>query len=42
MQLNRRGHEVTVYERHDRIGGLLRYGIPNMKLEKSVLDRRFI
>ena len=40
MQLNRRGHEVTVYERHDRIGGLLRYGIPNMKLEKSVLDRR--
>ena len=40
MQLNRRGHEVTVFERNDRIGGLLRYGIPNMKLEKSVLDRR--
>ena len=38
--LNRRGHEVTVYERHDRIGGLLRYGIPNMKLDKSVIDRR--
>lgn len=40
LLLNRRGHEVTVYERKDRIGGLLRYGIPNMKLEKSVLDRR--
>jgi len=38
--LNRRGHEVTVYERHDRIGGLLRYGIPNMKLDKSLIDRR--
>ena len=38
--LNRRGHLVTVYERNDRIGGLLRYGIPNMKLEKSVIDRR--
>ena len=38
--LNRRGHEVTVYERKDRIGGLLRYGIPNMKLDKSVIDRR--
>ncbi|MGN0396941.1 MAG: glutamate synthase subunit beta [Candidatus Fimimorpha sp.] len=40
MQLNKRGHSVTVFERHDRIGGLLRYGIPNMKLEKSILDRR--
>lgn len=40
MMLNRRGHEVTVYERKDRIGGLLRYGIPNMKLEKGILDRR--
>lgn len=40
MQLNRRGHEVTVYERNDRVGGLLRYGIPNMKLDKSVIDRR--
>ncbi len=38
--LNRRGHEVTVYERRDRIGGLLRYGIPNMKLEKWVIDRK--
>ena len=40
QQLNRRGHLVTVYERRDRIGGLLRYGIPNMKLDKKVLDRR--
>ena len=40
MQLNKRGHEVTVFERNDRIGGLLRYGIPNMKLEKQVIDRR--
>ena len=38
--LNHRGHEVTVYERRDRIGGLLRYGIPNMKLDKSLIDRR--
>ena len=38
--LNRRGHLVTVYERSDRVGGLLRYGIPNMKLDKSVIDRR--
>ncbi len=38
--LNRRGHEVTVYERSDRAGGLLMYGIPNMKLEKWVIDRR--
>ncbi|HIX29880.1 MAG TPA: glutamate synthase subunit beta [Candidatus Blautia stercoravium] len=40
QELNRRGHEVTVFERSDRIGGLLRYGIPNMKLDKSVIDRR--
>jgi len=40
QQLNSRGHSVTVYERSDRPGGLLRYGIPNMKLEKSVIDRR--
>ncbi len=40
MLLNRRGHSVTVFERSDRVGGLLRYGIPNMKLEKSILDRR--
>lgn len=38
--LNRRGHEVTVYERNDRVGGLLRYGIPNMKLDKRAIDRR--
>ncbi len=39
-QLNQAGHEVTVYEREDHIGGLLTYGIPNMKLEKDVVDRR--
>ena len=39
-QLNRAGHTVTVLERADRIGGLLRYGIPEFKLEKRVLDRR--
>jgi glutamate synthase (NADPH/NADH) small chain len=39
-QLNTRGHNVTVYERNDRIGGLLRYGIPNMKLEKHIIDRK--
>ncbi|MCI8542887.1 MAG: glutamate synthase subunit beta [Lachnospiraceae bacterium] len=39
-QLNRRGHSVTVYERSDRIGGLLMYGIPNMKLEKRIVDRK--
>ena len=39
-ELNRRGHLVTVYERDDRIGGLLMYGIPNMKLDKSVIERR--
>lgn len=40
QQLARLGHEVTLYERSDRIGGLLRYGIPDFKLEKAVLDRR--
>ncbi len=40
QQLNRAGHFVTVYERADRIGGLLMYGIPNMKLEKDIVDRR--
>jgi glutamate synthase (NADPH) small chain len=40
QQLNRAGHWVTVYEKADRIGGLLRYGIPNFKLDKAVLDRR--
>lgn len=39
-QLNLAGHLVTVFERADRIGGLLRYGIPDFKLEKSVIDRR--
>ncbi len=38
--LNKRGHKVTIYERSDRVGGLLMYGIPNMKLEKWVIDRR--
>jgi len=38
--LNRRGHSVTVFERKDRVGGLLRYGIPNMKLDKRSIDRR--
>ena len=38
--LNMRGHSVTVYERSDRIGGLLMYGIPNMKLEKEYIDRK--
>lgn len=40
QQLTRSGHEVVVFERADRIGGLLRYGIPEFKMEKSVLDRR--
>jgi glutamate synthase (NADPH/NADH) small chain len=40
QQLNRAGHWVTVYEKADRIGGLLRYGIPEFKMEKRVLDRR--
>jgi glutamate synthase (NADPH/NADH) small chain len=39
-QLNKAGHWVTVFERSDRIGGLLRYGIPDFKLEKTVIDRR--
>jgi glutamate synthase (NADPH/NADH) small chain len=39
-QLNKAGHQVTVFERKDRIGGLLRYGIPDFKLEKNVIDRR--
>ena len=40
QQLNSVGHKVTVYERADRIGGLMMYGIPNMKLEKSILEQR--
>ena len=40
QQLNRAGHSVTVFERDDEIGGLLRYGIPNFKMEKGIIDRR--
>jgi len=40
QQMARKGHTVTVFEKEDRIGGLLRYGIPDFKLEKSVVDRR--
>jgi glutamate synthase (NADPH/NADH) small chain len=40
QQLNRAGHMVTVFERADRVGGLLMYGIPNMKLDKAIVDRR--
>ena len=40
QQLNRAGHFVTVFERDNAIGGLLRYGIPNFKLEKAIIDRR--
>lgn len=40
QDLNRKGHLVTVFERRDRVGGLLRYGIPNMKLDKALIDRR--
>jgi glutamate synthase (NADPH/NADH) small chain len=40
QQLRRSGHSVTVYEKNDRIGGLLRYGIPNFKLEKHIINRR--
>ncbi|WP_336029612.1 glutamate synthase subunit beta [Geodermatophilus sp. FMUSA9-8] len=40
QQLTRAGHDVTVYERADKVGGLLRYGIPEFKMEKAVLDRR--
>ncbi|MCD8026269.1 MAG: glutamate synthase subunit beta [Clostridiales bacterium] len=39
-QLNQKGHSVTVFERSDRIGGLLMYGIPNMKLEKNIIERK--
>jgi len=40
QQLARAGHGVTVFEKHDRIGGLLRYGIPDFKMEKHIIDRR--
>ncbi len=39
-QLNRKGYEVTVYEKNEDVGGLLRYGIPNFKLNKNIIDRR--
>ena len=42
QQLCRAGHEVTVYEKADRVGGLMRYGIPNFKLEKQLIDRRLV
>ncbi len=40
QRLNRRGHSITVFERDDRFGGLLMYGIPNMKLDKKIVERR--
>lgn len=40
QQLNRAGHSITVFERDEKVGGLLRYGIPDFKMEKSVIDRR--
>ena len=40
QQLARAGHEVTVYEKNDRVGGLLRFGIPDFKLSKGLIDRR--
>ena len=39
-QLRRKGYQVTVYDRYDRVGGLLIYGIPNFKLEKDIVQRR--
>ena len=39
-QLNKAGHKVTVFEKHDRAGGIMRYGIPDFKLEKNIIDRR--
>jgi glutamate synthase (NADPH/NADH) small chain len=42
QQLRRKGHAVTVFEKNDRVGGLLRYGIPSFKLEKPILDRRLL
>ena len=38
-QLARAGHDVTLFEKNDRIGGLMRYGIPNFKMEKHIIDR---
>jgi glutamate synthase (NADPH) small chain len=42
QQLNRAGHTITVFERDDEVGGLLRYGIPNFKMEKGIIDRRVV
>ncbi|MDV7401921.1 FAD-dependent oxidoreductase, partial [Arthrospira platensis SPKY1] len=42
QQLARAGHEVTVFEKQDRIGGLLRYGIPDFKMEKHLIDQRMV
>lgn len=39
-QLNKKGHQITVFEKHERIGGLLRFGIPDFKLNKNIIDRR--
>ena len=39
-QLNRMGYEVTVFEKDESVGGLLRFGIPNFKLNKAIIDRR--
>ena len=39
-QLRRKGYQVTIYDRYDRVGGLLIYGIPNFKLEKDIVQRR--
>ena len=39
-QLNKNGYQVTVYEKDEKIGGLLRFGIPDFKLEKKIIDRR--
>ena len=39
-KLNQRGHQVSVFEKDDRLGGLLMYGIPQMKLEKQIIERR--
>ena len=40
QQLARAGHDVSLFEKNDRIGGLLRYGVPNFKMEKHLIDRR--
>ena len=42
QQLARAGHMVTVFEKNDRVGGLLRYGIPNFKMEKHYIDKRIV